>query len=167
MNIGTSVDHLRFTYDSLKYMFREAIHSLHRHSLVCFIDALDECSEEEVRDMISFFQEVNEYGDNVDESHHFQVCFSSRHYPHISIDRGLSLILEGQEGHNQDIANYVIDKLKIGNSKAAQDIRDLLQEKASGVFMWVVLVVDILNKEYDRSHHGASEQASGYPQRPP
>lgn len=150
MNIGTSVDRLRFTIDSLKYMFREAIHSLHRHSLVCFIDALDECSEEEVRDMISFFQEVNEYGDNVDESHHFQVCFSSRHYPHISIDRGLSLILEGQEGHNQDIANYVIDKLKIGNSKAAQDIRDLLQEKASGVFMWVVLVVDILNKEYDR-----------------
>ncbi|KAF3392359.1 Serine/threonine-protein phosphatase 6 regulatory ankyrin repeat subunit B [Talaromyces pinophilus] len=150
MNIGTSVEHLRFTIDSLKYLFREAVHSLDHHSLVCFIDALDECSEEEVRDMISFFQEVNECGDNVSESLHFQVCFSSRHYPHISIDRGLSLILEGQEGHNQDIANYIIDKLKIGNSKAAQDIRDLLQEKASGVFMWVVLVVDILNKEYDR-----------------
>jgi ankyrin repeat protein/nucleoside phosphorylase len=150
MNIRTSVEHLRFTIDSLKYLFREAVHSLDHHSLVCFIDALDECSEEEVRDMISFFQEVNEYGDNVGESLHFQVCFSSRHYPHISIDRGLSLILEGQEGHNQDIVNYIIDKLKIGNSKAAQDIRDLLQEKASGVFMWVVLVVDILNKEYDR-----------------
>jgi ankyrin repeat protein/nucleoside phosphorylase len=151
MNIGTNVEHIQFTIDSLKFMFREAIHSFDQHSLVCFIDALDECSEEEVRNMISFFQEVDAYGENIDESfNNFQVCFSSRHYPHISIDQGLSLILEGQEGHNQDIANYVIDKLKIGNSKAAQDIRDILQEKASGVFMWVVLVVDILNKEYDR-----------------
>ncbi|KUL89124.1 hypothetical protein ZTR_06032 [Talaromyces verruculosus] len=149
MNMGTNVEHLQFTIDSLKFMFREAIHSLNQHSLVCFIDALDECSEEEVRDMISFFQYIDACGDNIEESLNFQVCFSSRHYPHISIDRGLSLILEGQEGHNQDIANYVIDKLKIGNSKAAQNIRDLLQEKASGVFMWVVLVVDILNKEYD------------------
>src|SRR4051812_20276076 len=48
MNIGTNVEHLQFTIDSLKYMFREAIHILDRHSLVCFIDALDECSEEEV-----------------------------------------------------------------------------------------------------------------------
>lgn len=150
MNMGTNVEHLQFTIDSLKFMFREAIHSLNQHSLVCFIDALDECSEEEVRDMISFFQYIDACGDNIDESLNFQVCFSSRHYPHISIDRGLSLILEGQEGHNQDIANYVIDKLKIGNSKAAQGIREDLQEKASGVFMWVVLVVDILNKEYDR-----------------
>lgn len=150
MNIEINVEQIQFTIDSLKYMFREAIHSLDRHSIVCFIDALDECSEEEVRDMISFFQEVNEYGENIHGSLHFQVCFSSRHYPHISIDRGLSLILEGQEGHNQDISNYVTDKLKIGNSKAAQDIRDLLQEKASSVFMWIVLVVDILNKEYDR-----------------
>ncbi|RAO66274.1 uncharacterized protein BHQ10_002286 [Talaromyces amestolkiae] len=150
MKIGTTAEHLQFTINTLKYIFREAIHSLDRHSIVCFIDALDECSEEEVRDMISFFQEVDEYGENLDEDLHFQVCFSSRHYPHISIDRGLRLVLEGQEEHNQDIADYVIDKLKIGNSKAAQDIRDLLREKASGVFMWVVLVVDILNKEYDR-----------------
>lgn len=150
MNIRTTAEHLQFTINSLKYIFREAIHSLDRHSIVCFIDALDECSEDEVRDMISFFREVDEYGENLNEGLQFQVCFSSRHYPHISIDRGLSLVLEGQEEHNQDIADYVIDKLKIGNSKAAQNIRDLLREKASGVFMWVVLVVDILNKEHDR-----------------
>lgn len=100
--------------------------------------------------MILFFREVVKYGKILHKDLQFQVCFSSRHYPHISINQGLSLILEGQERHSQDIADYIIDKLKIGNSKAAQNIRDLLQEKVSGIFMWVVLVINILNKEYDR-----------------
>jgi len=71
------------------------------------------------------------------------------HYPHITINKGLSLVLEGQEGHIQDITNYIDSELKIGHSKLAESIRVELREKASGVFMWVVLVVDILNKEHD------------------
>lgn len=59
-------------------------------------------------------------------------------------------MLEGQEGHSQDITNYLESELEIGKSKIAQQIRRELQEKALGVFMWVVLVVGILNKEHDR-----------------
>lgn len=77
------------------------------------------------------------------------VCFSSRHYPHITITRGLSLILEGHEGHSQDIINYIASELKIGRSRLAEQIRADVQEKASGVFMWVVFVVSILNKAHD------------------
>ncbi|KAH2144726.1 hypothetical protein KXV68_005187 [Aspergillus fumigatus] len=40
-------------------------------------------------------------------------------------------------------------ELKIGNSNLAMQIRGELEEKASGVFMWVVLVMGILNKAYD------------------
>src|SRR6202000_578694 len=40
-------------------------------------------------------------------------------------------------------------ELKIGQSCLAKQIRAELQEKASRVFMWVVLVVEILNKEHD------------------
>ena len=68
----------------------------------------------------------------------------------VPIHNGLELVLEGQEGHSQDITNYVETELKIGNSKIAQQTRAELQEKASGIFMWVVLVVGILNKESDR-----------------
>lgn len=39
--------------------------------------------------------------------------------------------------------------MKIGHSKRAEHIRIELQQKASSVFMWVVLVVGILNKEHD------------------
>jgi hypothetical protein len=102
--------------------------------------------------MISFLQQVGEDGEDDNKTLHFHVCLSSRHYPHISIDRGLSLTLEGQEEHNEDIAKYVVDKLRIRDSEEENEIKELLREKASGVFMWVVLVVDILNKEYDRGH---------------
>jgi hypothetical protein len=65
----------------------------------------------------------------------FHVCFSSRQHPHITISKGLSLVLEGQEGHDEDIAYYVNKKLQIGRSKTAEQIRSELQERASGVFM--------------------------------
>ena len=108
----------------------------------------NECAEEQIRDMIAFFERIDELA--LSFKIHFQVCFSSRHYPHITIKNGLNLVLEGQEGHTQDIANYLESELKIGQSKIAQQIRSELQEKASGIFMWVVLVVGILNKEHDR-----------------
>ncbi|KAF1951903.1 HET-domain-containing protein [Byssothecium circinans] len=134
--------------ESLKSLVEQAIRNLGQSSVVCFIDALDECEEEQVRDMIRFFERIGEL--SVSAGIRFQTCFSSRHYPHITIQKGLSLVLEGQEGHSQDITNYLESELKIGKSKIAQQIRSELQEKASGVFMWVVLVVGILNKEHDR-----------------
>ncbi|KAH8592574.1 hypothetical protein B0O99DRAFT_548496, partial [Bisporella sp. PMI_857] len=137
----------QWSVESLKMLLGQAIQSLGESSVVCFIDALDECEEDQIRDMISFFEYVGEQA--VLAGIRFQVCFSSRHYPHITIRKGLELALEGQEGHDQDITNYLSSELKIGNSKIANQIRTELQEKASGIFMWVILVVGMLNKEYD------------------
>ncbi|KAF2686139.1 HET-domain-containing protein [Lentithecium fluviatile CBS 122367] len=140
-------DH-QWSIESLKLLLEQAIQSLGRSSVVCFIDALDECEEEQVRDMVQFFDRLGEL--SASAGIRFQTCFSSRHYPHITIRKGLALVLEGQAGHSQDITNYLESELKIGKGKTAQQIRNELQEKASGVFMWVVLVIGILNKEHDR-----------------
>ncbi|KAH0594295.1 hypothetical protein MHUMG1_08134 [Metarhizium humberi] len=134
--------------ESLKALFEKAVQGLGETSLTCFIDALDECDEDQIRDMISFFESLSQTTTPAGIS--FRVCFSSRHYPHISIKKGLNLILEGHEGHRQDIVNYVDSELTIGHSRLAAQIRADLQEKASGVFMWVVLVVGILNKAHDK-----------------
>ena len=40
------------------------------------------------------------------------------------------------------------NKLRIGKSKVAEDIKSRVSEKSNGIFMWVVLVVQILNSEY-------------------
>jgi ankyrin repeat protein len=138
----------QWSLETLQALFEEAVQSLEGSSVICYIDALDECEEQQIRNMVTFFESVGELG--VTTSKSFQVCFSSRHYPNITLERGLNLVLEGQEGHTQDIVNYVKSELKIGESKVAQQIRHDLEAKAAGVFMWVVLVVDILKQEYDR-----------------
>ncbi|KAH5602359.1 hypothetical protein HBI45_122960 [Parastagonospora nodorum] len=134
----------------LKSMLKKAIQTLDATPVVCFIDALDECEEQQIRDMLAFFERVSEL--SLSPGTRFQLCFSSRHYPNITIKAGLSLVLERQEGHAQDIVKYIQSELKIGESKIARQIQDDLQKKASGVFMWVVLVVGILRQEYDHGH---------------
>ncbi|PNP78791.1 hypothetical protein FNYG_07933 [Fusarium nygamai] len=62
----------------------------------------------------------------------------------------IELVLEGQEGHEQDIISYLDSELEIGDSKLAHEVRAQIQEKASGVFMWVVLVAGILQQKYDQ-----------------
>ncbi|KAI0830394.1 hypothetical protein F5Y06DRAFT_207442 [Hypoxylon sp. FL0890] len=135
--------------ESLKSLIEEVVCAMKDVALVCFIDALDECEEQEVRDMLSFLQTVSEEA-AASSSAKLHVCFASRHYPHITIEKGLNLVIERREEHQQDIADYLNTELHIGHDRLAEQIRSELQDKASGVFMWVVLVVDILNKEYDR-----------------
>jgi hypothetical protein len=150
-SLGLSTSNFSTDYqwstERLKTLFEQAVQRLGQSSVMCFIDALDECDQEEIREMVQFFQQVNESA--MSAGIRFQTCFSSRHYPHITIRKGLELVLEGEEGHKQDISNYIESELTIGKSKTAQQIRAELQEKASGIFMWVVLVVGILNKEFD------------------
>ncbi|KAK1763849.1 hypothetical protein QBC33DRAFT_596574 [Phialemonium atrogriseum] len=147
---------------ALEDVFQQIILALDQASVVCFIDALDECDEREMRETVSFFENLS---DSVVESHiNFEVCLTSRHYPHISIGRGYELVLESHKGHVQDITTYIDGKLKIGASERAQNIRLDLQKKAAGVFMWVVLVVDILNKEYDSGRiHGLQARLAELP----
>ncbi|KAL6161589.1 hypothetical protein ACJQWK_08845 [Exserohilum turcicum] len=105
---------------------------------MCFVDALDECDETQIGES------------SVENGVRFLTCFASRHYPRISIRRSLEIMLEQQQGHSQDITNYIEIKLEIGKTKMAQQVRAEVQEKATGVFMWVVLVVGILDKTYFR-----------------
>lgn len=67
----------------LKEVLEEAVTLLQEQGkqLYCFVDALDECPEDDVQDMVLYFE--NLVGNT--DSRHFRVCFSSRHYPQISI----------------------------------------------------------------------------------
>ncbi|KAL6863562.1 ankyrin [Trichoderma novae-zelandiae] len=145
-SIAQTGEGYHWSTEILTDLLEQAIQNLEESSVVCFIDALDECEEDQVRDMVKFFEELGEST----AAGAFRVCFSSRHYPHITISKGLDLVLEGQEGHTQDMVSYIDSELKIGNSRLANELRSELREKAAGVFMWIVLVVGLLNKEYDR-----------------
>jgi ankyrin repeat protein len=140
-----STGHQLWSIELLKDLLEQAMQRLGQSSVGCFIDALDECDDGEIRDMVAFFRHLGELA--ISTHTRFQVLFSSRHYPHIKIKPGLAVVLEEQGGHNEEITNYIDNKLNIDHSNLANQIKVELQEKASGVFMWVVLVVDMLNQE--------------------
>ena len=138
----------RWDIKIIQSLFEHTIKRIGQHCVTCFVDALDECDEDQVREMVAFFEQLGQLA--VSSQLRLLVCFSSRHYPHITIEKGIQLILEGQEGHQQDIANYLRSELKIGRSKLAEQIKAEILERASGIFLWVVLVIQMLSKEYDR-----------------
>ncbi|KAE8550581.1 hypothetical protein TMatcc_008625 [Talaromyces marneffei ATCC 18224] len=132
--------------EMLKEIFSLVVDRLQNRRVVCFVDALDECPEDDVRDMISLFEELSAR----ENSYNFLVCFSSRHYPEITIKTGLQLVLEKEQDHGDDIRLYIDSQLKIENTPQADDIKAEILRKSSGIFLWVALVIPMLNKEHDR-----------------
>ncbi|KAI8626193.1 ankyrin [Xylariaceae sp. FL1651] len=133
--------------EALKDVLRSFVEQI-KKDLYCFVDALDECPEDEVRDMISFLEDL---GTNTTNSNFkVRVCFSSRHYPYITIRYGLQLVLEDEVDHSKDMQCYIRSKLNIKQPRLRQEIEDEIVERSSRIFLWAVLVVDILNKEYDK-----------------
>jgi ankyrin repeat protein len=145
---GTESQPQAWSIESLRATFTKVVMYLDQDRLTCLIDALDECPEAEIRDLIDFFEELGEAV--TDKKIEFRVCFSSRHYPHVTMDKCQHMLLDGQAGHEEDIAKYVKSKLKVRKDKTGENLRDAVQNKAQGVFMWLVLVVRILNEERDR-----------------
>ncbi|KAN0070882.1 hypothetical protein V8E54_011047 [Elaphomyces granulatus] len=138
---------------TLKDALAKAVEGLGNRSLICFIDALDECNEEQVADMISFFEDIGEHA--ADANTRLHICFSSRHYPTIIIQRGFEVALEDEQEHAADITRYVKSKSRLGNSKQAEALRSDIREKSAGIFLWVALVIQILNKDYARGRVNA------------
>ncbi|KAL8340712.1 hypothetical protein RB601_006689 [Gaeumannomyces tritici] len=111
--------------------------------LLLLVDALDECSELHVRDVVKYLQDLSDAA--ATSARILNICLSSRHYPHISMRTCQELVVENSWGHDRDIAAYVRGTL----IKPGGELKGALIGKASGVFMWVVLVVAMLNTAYD------------------
>lgn len=139
-----------WTIPQLKAVLDHAIRELGRHWLWIYVDALDECNEDQIRDMVAFFDLLGNHA--VISNINMRVFFASRHYPQITTPKKVELTLEDEEEHSRDIERYIQSKLRTGNNTqntAVQGIREEVKRRASGVFIWVVLVVEILNKAYD------------------
>ncbi|BCS19483.1 uncharacterized protein APUU_12311A [Aspergillus puulaauensis] len=132
--------------EMLKEIFRLVVGRLQDRRVVFYVDALDECPEDDIRDMVSLFEELG----GREKPGQLLVCFSSRHYPEISIKTGLQLVLEKEGEHGDDIRLYIDSQLKIKNAPRPEEIKAEILRKSSGIFLWVALVVLILNKEHDR-----------------
>ncbi|KAF1998124.1 ankyrin [Amniculicola lignicola CBS 123094] len=136
----------------LKETLGDVVERLGCRTLQIFIDALDECDDEDVADMISFLEDIGEQA--VEANVHLHICFSSRHYPTIVIRRGKQIVLEDETEHDDDIIRYIDAKLKLANPKKAENLKAQILEKSAGVFLWVALVIPILNKTSAKGRAG-------------
>jgi ankyrin repeat protein len=112
-----------------------------------FIDALDECREGDVQEFIDFLNGLYEA--------ELYVCFASRHYPIVKVPTNLQLVLEEVDEHKVDLGTYV-EKLDLEGEELAQMQHDIVA-KANGIFLWVVLVVGILQKDVKRARFHAMQ----------
>ncbi|KAF3313963.1 hypothetical protein TWF173_005555 [Orbilia oligospora] len=131
--------------DELKVFMFQTMQHLKPKPIILFADALDECEESEVREAVSFFEKLSYFAVSAGVS--LSVLLSSRHYPTIRMHKMLELVVESQAEHDKDISIYVRDKLTVTND--ADKIEKELLRKAEGIFMWVVLVTEMLNQAFD------------------
>lgn len=143
---GDSVE--GWSISELQGFLIEVVQSSARPPLCLFVDALDEGDEDDIRCMVDFLEEISSHAAASKET--FQVCLSSRHYPNITIASALYLIIEDEVHHGRDIEIYVDKKLRAAASREVGGLRKTLTRKSEKIFLWVAIVVPMLNKAYDR-----------------
>ncbi|QIX02480.1 hypothetical protein AMS68_007997 [Peltaster fructicola] len=148
-----AVPELQHVLDSIKYSraldipqlqsaLTAGIQKLQR-PVYFFIDAIDECHDKDIQEMIDYFENLQDGLTGI------SVCFASRHYPVYEIPTRLQLVLEDTAEHTADLDHFVKTNLRLGKAtpKRREEIQTEIVAKANGVFLWTVLVVKILQKE--------------------
>ncbi|KAI0411745.1 hypothetical protein F5X98DRAFT_383267 [Xylaria grammica] len=137
---------LKWHPQELQECMSTAIKSLQNRRILFFVDALDECEEESARELIQYFEVVDAAARSAGSL--LNICVSSRHYPNIHVEKFQELNVDHQ--NYRDILTYV--RVKLRGTLSDEDISTLGNEvaaKSSGVFLWVVLAVKMLNKAED------------------
>ncbi|KAF3316276.1 hypothetical protein TWF173_002597 [Orbilia oligospora] len=122
--------------------------------IVLFVDALDECDEAEIRAVVAYLENLSSVA--IASKTDLSICLSSRHYPTITMQKSLQIILESDVNHQKDIEIYIQERLT-PRIPETQWIRARVRTRAEGVFMWAVLVVEMLNRAFDEGDIAAVE----------
>ncbi|KAH7109509.1 hypothetical protein EDB81DRAFT_849326 [Dactylonectria macrodidyma] len=94
-----------------------------------FVDALDECGEDNAVDLVEAFKSL--LGELTPTGSQFLICFTCRHYPILELDYG------------KDISAYVQDRFSVQTASRIPDTtRQAITDCASGIFMWARLVTE-------------------------
>ena len=122
-------------------------------SIIILVDALDEAGEEAARSIVSYLHDVNEK--LLQSEHKTSICFACRHYPIVRTHEGIQICVEDE--NFADILAYANVELRrrihprdedSGSDKLNQ-LQDQICKNASGVFLWVTLVISTIAKQYN------------------
>ena len=130
--------------------FHSAISEMHSRPIYIFIDALDECEEDEVRKIVKNLEDCSAAA--VSNGAILKIGVSSRHYPHISLRTitGQEIFLENHNG--LDIHRYVLQELNIHEQNLRAELITGLIRKPAGIFFWTSFMVRRLLKASDQGY---------------
>ncbi|RDW79149.1 uncharacterized protein DSM5745_06001 [Aspergillus mulundensis] len=131
------------------WSYLKAMFTVQRRSrTLFFVDGLDECESGGMRELALLFREMTTAAHAVDAK--LSICLFSREYPKVSVESCPEIMIDRLNGI--DIRRYVEQKFNIVGVGKHQEWRKLaaaIVDKSSGVFLWVVLVVDTVLKDHD------------------
>lgn len=123
-----------------------------KHTFTLFIDALDECYDDQAEAMLKSFHNLISH--ETSKCDQLRICFASRYYPNMIVpwesNKIHSVRLENEQGHKSDLSTYITANLKIGTEDFTLRTGREVFVRANGVFLWCTLVVTILNKTFIR-----------------
>ncbi len=137
----------------IKEFFHDSIAKAGYGPLKVFVDALDECKDDDVQEAVTAFE--RSAAASIANGTVLDICWSSRHYPHIRVKRSLVICMEHQNA--EDIAAYVRNEVK-DSSLIDHELENEIIRKAHGVFMWVVLVFRQLVDAEDQGQSRAEKK---------
>ncbi|KAE8386907.1 hypothetical protein BDV23DRAFT_133060 [Aspergillus alliaceus] len=110
-----------------------------RRKIRIFLDAIDECREEDRDRVISLFHSLK--GKTNLRLNKPGVCFTCRPYPDGQITGDFQIRLEDES--QDDIKIFIDEKLRLPDETqaATEELRHLLLRKADGLFLWIALVI--------------------------
>jgi hypothetical protein len=138
-------EHSVWHNELLKTLSRKAVLALDTKLLTCYVDALDECGHSDAQDVVDFFGALRGMAHKAGIE--VRVMLSSRHYPQVALSDCQKIILEDEFEHQTDLSCYIESELRIGESSQARVIHNIIKQRASGVFLWVALVIQLLNQD--------------------
>ncbi|KAL8364870.1 hypothetical protein RB595_003921 [Gaeumannomyces hyphopodioides] len=129
---------------------------LKTHPVWLFVDALDECGEQNAVDLVEWFESLLRNRPSLGLQ--FRICFTCRHYPILALDGAFEVCLEDE--NRDDISAYVQNQLSAFCVRSLSTIPALITARAEGVFMWARLVVrQVLDLDREGKGPGAIEAA--------
>lgn len=107
-------------------------------SIQLFVDALDECGEEDALRLVDLFERLMKQ--ILQNQGRLKILFSCRKYPILHLENGTEIVPE--ESNQDDIKKVVFRILQKGQflEARAREIGEAIVENSSGVFLWAVLV---------------------------
>ena len=127
-------------------IFHYSIEHLINSDVEILIDALDECSDNEVFEVVQRFESSVQM---MKPDTNLRVCWSSRFYPHISLRAAEGIELVMNEKNAVDIQRYVFDLLPMGSQVMLRPVFLEIISRSNGIFLWASLVTDRLLKAFN------------------